>query len=51
MHSDEQMERLIAALSTLWAEMGLRTGREWCQLWRGRIAVAGQFGLGMAAGG
>jgi 5-aminolevulinate synthase len=51
MHTDEQMDRLIAALTTLWAEMGLRTGREWCQVWRGRIAVAGQFDLAVAAGG
>ena len=49
-HTDEQMERLISALRTLWAEMGLRTGREWCQVWRGRIAVAGQFDLAVAAG-
>jgi 5-aminolevulinate synthase len=53
MHTEEQTERLIAALSTLWAEMGLRTGREWCQVWRGRIAVAGQFdvAVAVAAGG
>jgi 5-aminolevulinate synthase len=51
MHTDEQMDRLIAALSVLWAEMGLRTGLEWCQVWRGRIAVAGQFDLATAAGG
>jgi 5-aminolevulinate synthase len=31
--------------------MGLRTGREWCQAWRGRIAVAGQLDLAAAAGG
>jgi 5-aminolevulinate synthase len=51
MHTDEQMDGLIAALSTLWAEMGLRTGREWCEVWRGRIAVAGQLDLTAAAGG
>jgi 5-aminolevulinate synthase len=51
MHSDEQMDRLIAALTALWAEMGLRTGREWCEAWRGRIALAGQFDLTAAAGG
>jgi 5-aminolevulinate synthase len=50
MHTNEQMDRLISALSTLWAEMGLRTGREWCEVWRGRIAVAGQFDLAVAAG-
>src|SRR5215469_11081961 len=50
-HTDEQMDWLIAALRTLWAEMGLRTGLEWCEVWRGRIAVAGQFDLGVAAGG
>jgi 5-aminolevulinate synthase len=51
MHTDEQMDRLIFALTTLWAEMGLRTGMEWCQIWRGRIAVAGQFDVAVAAGG
>jgi 5-aminolevulinate synthase len=51
MHTDEQMDRLISALTTLWPEMGLRTGMEWCQIWRGRIAVAGQFDLTAAAGG
>jgi 5-aminolevulinate synthase len=51
MHTDEQMDGLIAALTTLWAEMGLRTGREWCEVWRGRIAVAGQLDLTAAAGG
>jgi 5-aminolevulinate synthase len=51
MHSQEQMERLIFALRTLWDEMRLRTGTEWCQVWQGRIAVAGQFDLAMAAGG
>jgi 5-aminolevulinate synthase len=50
-HTDEQMERLVFALRTLWDEMGLRTGREWCEVWRGRIAVAGQFDLTVAAGG
>ena len=51
MHSREQMERLIFALRTLWDEMRLRTGTEWCQVWQGRIAVASQFDLAMAAGG
>jgi len=51
MHTDEQMDRLIFALRALWDEMGLRTGREWCQIWRGRIAIAGQFDVAVAAGG
>ncbi len=51
MHTDEQMERLVFALRVLWDEMGLRTGKEWCQIWRGRIAIAGQFDLSVAAGG
>jgi 5-aminolevulinate synthase len=51
MHTDEQMDWLISALRTLWAEMGLRTGRESCRGWQGRIAIAGQFELAAAAGG
>jgi 5-aminolevulinate synthase len=51
MHTAEQMDRLVSALRTLWDEMGLRTGREWCQIWRGRIAIAGQFDVAAAAGG
>jgi 5-aminolevulinate synthase len=51
MHTDEQMDRLVKALCVLWEEMGLRTGYEWCQVWRGRIAVAGQFDVAVAAGG
>ena len=51
LHTDEQMDRLVFALRTLWDEMGLRTGWEWCQIWRGRIAIAGQFDVGVAAGG
>ncbi len=51
MHTDHEMDKLVAALCALWKEMGLRSGREWCQMWRGRIAVAGQFDLAVAAGG
>jgi 5-aminolevulinate synthase len=51
MHTDEQMDTLVSALRVLWQEMGLRTGQEWCRVWRGRIAVAGQFDLAVAAGG
>ncbi len=51
MHTPEQIDRLVFALTSLWSEMGLRTGQEWCQVWRGRIAVAGQFDLAVAAGG
>jgi 5-aminolevulinate synthase len=51
LHTDEQMDRLVFALRNLWSEMGLRTGKEWCQIWRGRIAIAGQFDLSVAAGG
>jgi 5-aminolevulinate synthase len=51
LHTDEQMDRLVFALKTLWVEMGLRTGREWCQIWQGRIAIAGQFDVAVAAGG
>ncbi len=51
MHTDDQMDRLVTALRVLWDEMGLRTGYEWCQVWRGRIAVASQFDLAVAAGG
>jgi 5-aminolevulinate synthase len=50
-HTDEQMDRLVFALRTLWDEMGLRSGQDWCQIWRGRIAIAGQFEVGVAAGG
>jgi 5-aminolevulinate synthase len=45
------MDTLVSALRVLWKEMGLRTGQEWCRVWRGRIAVAGQFDLAIAAGG
>ena len=51
MHTREQMDQLISALRILWDEMGLRTGREFCQIWRGRIAVESHFDLSMAAGG
>jgi 5-aminolevulinate synthase len=51
MHTDHEMDKLVTALCALWKEMGLRSGREWCQMWRGRIAVAGQFDLAVAAGG
>jgi 5-aminolevulinate synthase len=51
MHTDHEMDKLVTALRALWNEMGLRSGREWCQMWRGRIAVAGQFDLAVAAGG
>ncbi len=51
MHTEAQMDHLVYALRTMWAEMGLRSGYEWCQIWRGRIAVAGQFDLAVAAGG
>jgi 5-aminolevulinate synthase len=51
MHTDQEMDKLVTALCALWKEMGLRSGREWCQMWRGRIAVAGQFDLATAAGG
>jgi 5-aminolevulinate synthase len=51
MHTDEQIESLVRALCVLWEEMGLRTGREWCEVWRGGIAVAGQLDLVVAAGG
>jgi 5-aminolevulinate synthase len=50
-HTDEQMDDLVAALCVLWKEMELRTGYEWCQVWRGRIAVAGEFDVAVAAGG
>jgi 5-aminolevulinate synthase len=45
------MDKLVVALTTLWREMGLRGGIEWCGLWRGRIATAGQLDLATAAGG
>ena len=51
MHSDEEMAKLVGALTVLWKEMGLRGGLEWCRLWRGRIALAPQFDLALAAGG
>ena len=50
-HTDEQMDHLVQSLRVMWDEMGLRSGYEWCQLWRGRIAVAGQLDLAVAAGG
>jgi len=51
LHTDEQMDRLVFALRTLWKEMGLRPGQEWCKLWQGRIATASHFDLTVAAGG
>ena len=51
MHTDEQMDRIVFALRTLWDEMGLRGGLEWCKLWQGRIATASHFDLSAAAGG
>ncbi len=51
MHTDEQMDRLVFALRTLWTEMGLRGGKEWCGIWRGQVAIATPFDLGVAAGG
>lgn len=51
MHTDQEMDKLVSALCMLWKDMGLRSGREWCQVWRGRIAIAGQFDLAVAAGG
>ncbi len=51
MHTDQQMDHLVQTLRVMWDEMGLRSGYEWCQLWRGRIAVAGQLDLAAAAGG
>jgi len=51
MHTQEQMDHLVHALRVMWDEMGLRSGYEWCQLWRGRIAVAGQLDLAATAGG
>jgi 5-aminolevulinate synthase len=51
MHTDEQIDRLIFALRTLWTGMGLRTGQEWCRVWRGHISIAGQYDLAAAAGG
>jgi 5-aminolevulinate synthase len=50
-HMPEQMSRLVFALRTLWTEMGLRGGKEWCTVWRGKVAIATPFDLGMAAGG
>jgi 5-aminolevulinate synthase len=51
MHTANQMDDLVSALRVLWDEMGLRTGTEWCEAWWGRIALADQFDLGVAAGG
>ncbi len=51
MHSDADMDSLVFALCTLWKEMGLRGGLEWCRLWQGRVAVASQAELRMTAGG
>jgi 5-aminolevulinate synthase len=51
MHTDLEMDKLVAALSFLWKEMGLRSGKDWCRVWRGRIALAGQLDLAVAAGG
>ncbi len=50
-HTSEQMDRLVFALRTLWTEMGLRGGREWCTVWQGKVAIATPFDLGVAAGG
>ena len=50
-HTDEQMDRLVFALRTLWTEMGLRGGKEWCGIWRGQVQIATPFDLGVAAGG
>ena len=51
MHTAEQMDRLVFALRTLWTEMGLRGGLEWCGIMRGRIQTASPFDLSMASGG
>jgi len=51
MHTANQIDDLVSALRVLWDEMGLRTGTEWCEAWWGRIALADQFDLGVAAGG
>ncbi|MGO9546051.1 MAG: 5-aminolevulinate synthase [Rhodomicrobium sp.] len=51
MHTEEQIVRLVFALRTLWTEMELRGGLEWCGIWRGRISTASHFELSMAAGG
>ena len=50
-HTDEQMDRLVFALRTMWTEMGLRGGKEWCGIWRGQVQIATPFDLGVAAGG
>ncbi len=50
-HTDEQMDRLVFALRTLWTEMGLRGGKEWCGIWRGQVQIATPFDLGVASGG
>lgn len=50
-HTDEQMNRLVFALRTLWTEMSLRGGKEWCGIWRGQVQIATPFDLGVASGG
>ena len=50
-HTDEQMDRLVFALRTLWTEMSLRGGKEWCGIWRGQVQIATPFDLGVASGG
>jgi 5-aminolevulinate synthase len=51
MHSEADMDALVFALCKLWKTMGLRGGLEWCNVWQGRIALASQAELRMAAGG
>jgi 5-aminolevulinate synthase len=51
LHSDADMDALVFALCTLWKEMELRGGLEWCRLWQGRVAVASEAELRMTAGG
>jgi 5-aminolevulinate synthase len=51
LHTDEDMDKLIAALGVLWQEMGLRSGHVWCEIARRDLPMARQMDLSAAAGG
>jgi 5-aminolevulinate synthase len=50
-HTDADMDHLIAAIDTLWNEMGLKRGLEWCEEWQRRLALAKRQDVRFVAGG
>ena len=51
MHSNADMDALAFAMRTLWNEMGLRGGRDWCEVWKGKVALEPQADLRVTSGG